>query len=236
VTIHDSERAAETISMDLGDHDARKVAQRFGYRDGEIRAVPVQQRPIRHLAQEGEIEAGGIDLAWASGDDHLQFLVGADDLEGFDESLAHRPIPAIAFVRSIERDRPTPASLKRSRTSSGHFLIIVQLVSVVDVSAIGRSLSYRCPSLMEWSKDRVNRASGQLRLRSALAEGRSSSARVIEGRNMILLRRGNFSVSSAHRQIATGLEIRSRLLAARICPSCLLELACLLELGDLDWT
>ena len=61
MAVHDAERAAEAIAVHLRDGDARECAQRLGDLDGEARAVPVGRRAVRHLAQEVEVEAGGID-------------------------------------------------------------------------------------------------------------------------------------------------------------------------------
>src|SRR5262245_62187537 len=90
--------------MHLRNENAREGAQAFGDLDGEIWPVPVEQRTVRDFAQEGEIEPGGIDRAGALGDDDLELLVGADDLERFQEGEAKRAVPAIALVRSIEDD------------------------------------------------------------------------------------------------------------------------------------
>ena len=104
VTVHDAERAAETIAVYLRDDDAREGAQRLGDLDGEARAVPVEQGAVRHLAKEAEIETGGIHGAGALGDDDLELLVGPNDVERLDEGEAERAVPAIALVRPVQND------------------------------------------------------------------------------------------------------------------------------------
>ena len=100
VAVHDAERAAEAIAVHLRDHDAREGPHGLGDLDGEIGPVPVEQRAVRDLAQEVEVETRRIDRAGALGDDDLELLVGADDVERFDEGEAERPVPAIALVRA----------------------------------------------------------------------------------------------------------------------------------------
>ncbi len=104
VAVHDAERAAEAIAVHLRDHDAREGTDVLGDLDREVGPVPVEHRAVRHLAQEGEIEPRGIDRAGAPRDDDLELLVGADDVERFEEGVAQRPVPAVALLRPVERD------------------------------------------------------------------------------------------------------------------------------------
>ena len=121
MTIHDAERAAQAIAMHLGDEDTREDAHGFGDLDGEVGAVPVEQRTVRHLAQEVEIEPGGIDGAGALGDDDLERLVGANDFQRFEKSEAKRAVPAVAFVRPVEDDSCHPAIVKPLQNELGPF-------------------------------------------------------------------------------------------------------------------
>src|SRR4030088_3832080 len=102
VTVHDAERAAEAIAVHLRDDDPGECAYGFGDLDGEARTVPVEQRAVRHFTQEVEVEARGVDGAGALGDDHLELLVGANDLERVEEGETECAIPAITFVGPVQ--------------------------------------------------------------------------------------------------------------------------------------
>src|SRR3954449_1109169 len=104
VTIHDAQRAAEAIAVHLRNDDARECAYRFGDLDGEARAVPVEQRAVRDFTQEVEVKARGVDSAGALGDDHLELLVSANDLQRFEEGKTESAIPAIALIRPVQDD------------------------------------------------------------------------------------------------------------------------------------
>ena len=104
VTVHDAERAAEAVAVHLRDHDTWKCADVLGDLDGEVGTVPVEQRAVRHFAQEIEIEPRRIDGASALGDDDLERLVGADEVERFEEGVTERAVPAIALVRPVQHD------------------------------------------------------------------------------------------------------------------------------------
>ena len=104
VAVHDAERSTEAIAVDLGDHDARECAQVLGDLDGQVRAIPVEQRAIRDLAQEVEIEARRIDGAGALRDDDIEALVATDNFERLEKCLAKRSVPAVVLLRPIEND------------------------------------------------------------------------------------------------------------------------------------
>ena len=104
MAIHDAERPAQAIAVHLRDEDTRECAHGFGDLDREVGAIPVEQRTARHFAQKTEIEAGRIDGAGTFGNNHLERLIGADDVEGFEKGEAKRAVPAVAFVRPVQDD------------------------------------------------------------------------------------------------------------------------------------
>jgi hypothetical protein len=104
VAVHDAERAAEAIAVHLRDHDAREGTDVLGDLDREVWTVPVEHWAVRHLTQEGEIKSRGIERSGAPRDDDLELLVGADDVERFEEGVAQRPVPGVALLGPVEGD------------------------------------------------------------------------------------------------------------------------------------
>src|SRR5262245_15238976 len=104
MAVHDAERAAKAITVHLRDHDARNSPDVLCNLDREVWAVPVEHGAVRDFAQKCQIKPRRINQARAARDDDFKFLVGTDDVERFKESMAERPVPAIAFLWAVKRN------------------------------------------------------------------------------------------------------------------------------------
>src|SRR5581483_3160437 len=90
------------VAVDLGDGDAREVAQHVEELHRRARAVPVARRRGAVLAEEVEVQARAVGGPVAARDDRAQALVGPDDLQRRHELLDELRVQRVAPLRPVE--------------------------------------------------------------------------------------------------------------------------------------